>query len=148
MRWNVFSTWFNISTLWFLILSRCGGISAILHHQPRFQFYSWKILAALLRKLNIFSERYPLRFFVNLGYCPCKSVKKKNDLTSSKIDIIEQNLDRKRLLKWLFDLYWKGEKFEKFPIFPDFLIFPKKRQFWKFWKEIPDRDTQCQTHII
>ena len=41
--------------------------------------------------------------FVNPVQCPCKSSKTENDITSSKINVIEQNLNRERILTELFD---------------------------------------------
>ena len=47
-----------------------------------------------------FFWKVPIAIFVNPGQCPCKSVKTKSCITSSKINISKQNFDGKCFLKW------------------------------------------------
>ena len=49
-----------------------------------------KALATLIQKLQFVLTA----IVVNPGQCPCKSVKTENDVTSSKINIFSQNLDK------------------------------------------------------
>ena len=60
-----------------------------------------------------------------------------NEMPSLKINIVDQNLDRKCTLTWEMALYQRNGKFEIFPIFPDFPIF-----YEKILEQNPDRDTQ------
>ena len=71
-------------------------------------------------KVTAFFRKVPITIYVNPGQCPCKSVKTGNDINSTKIDIFEQNLDRKRFCHdW--SIYIKIiENLKKFPNFPDF----------------------------
>ena len=96
--------------------------------------FFWKVLTAI---------------FVNLGQCPCKLVKMENDRTSSKINIFQQNFNRKCILTLPIDLYkqklkiWKNSRF-----FPISRFFPKKWHFWRFWNKIPDRNKLFGTYLI
>ena len=65
------------------------------------------------------------KIFVNPGQCPCQPVKTENDITSSKIDIVEQNLNMKCISTLPTDLCQKIKNLRKFPIFPDFQTFPE-----------------------
>ena len=75
----------------------------------------------LTPKITASFWKVPPKIFVNPGQYPCKSVKRKNDITFSKINISIHNMDRRYILKITFDL-------KKFLTFPDF---PRKMTFWE-----------------
>ena len=49
-----------------------------------------------------------------------------NNIPSSKINIVKQNLNRKCILNLLIDLFPKSENFEEILIFPNFVILRDK----------------------
>ena len=100
-------------------------------------------------KVTAFFWKVPTAIFVNPGQCPCKSVKTENGVTSSKINIFKQNLDRKCILTLKIDLCQKNLEIQKISrFFPISRFSPKKWDFGRFWNKIPDRDTHIQIYFI
>ena len=49
--------------------------------------------SSITSKVTGFFCKVPTTIFLNPGQCPCKLVKMENDITSSKINIFQQNFD-------------------------------------------------------
>ena len=74
-------------------------------HHVRHKIAKFKGSSCITSKVTAYFYMVTTTIFVNLVQCPCKSLKTENDITSSKINVIEQNLNRERILTELFDLF-------------------------------------------
>ena len=88
-------------------------------------------------KVRAFFWKVPTAIFVNPGQCLCKSVKTKNDVTSSKINIFLTKFGQ----EVCFDIKngsmsQKFENSKNFPIFPDFPISLENMTFWVISEQI------------
>ena len=109
----------------------------------------FKGCSSIPSKVTAFFWKVPTTIFVNPGQCPCKLIKTENDITSSKIDIFQRNLERKCISTLPIDLYKQKLKIWKvFRFFPISRFFSKKCHFGRFRNKIPDRDTLFGTYVI
>ena len=84
-------------------------------------------------KVTAFFWKVPTTIFVNPGQFPCKLVRTENDITFSKTNIFQQNLERKCILILAIDWYKQKLKIRKITRF--FPIVPEKMTFWKIWDQ-------------
>ena len=73
----------------------------------------FKVSGLFVLKVIAFSWKVPDTIFVDPRQYPWKSVKTKNGITFSKINIFQQNLNRKCILTLLIQLYQKNWKIWK-----------------------------------